>query len=121
LGYSEYANPFIGLITSTVFAVLLSIILAWLRLRSRSVWSSSLLHAGTNMVLATLSASLLVGGAKIDWAINDLLQSVPLAALCAWIILSGELKGEKVPDQRSSSTKRESAPPSLAQRPASPR
>ena len=121
LGYSEYANPFIGLITATVFVVLLSIILAWLRLRTRSVWSSSLAHAGTNMVLATLSTSLLVGGAKIDWAINDLLQSVPLAALCAWIILSGQLRAEKVPDQRSSSTNRESAPPRLAQRPASPR
>lgn len=121
VGYSEYANPFIGVITATVFAVLLSIMLAWLRLRTRSVWSSSLAHAGTNMVLATLSTSLLVGGAKIDWAINDLLQSVPLAALCAWIILSGQLRAEKVTDQRSSSTNRESAPQSLAQRPASPR
>jgi uncharacterized protein len=121
LGYSEYANPFLALITATVFAVLLSIILAWLRLRTRSVWSSSLAHAGTNMVLATLSTVLLVGGAKIDWAINDLLQSVPLAVICVWIILSGQLRAEKVPDQRSASTNRESAPPSLAQRPASPR
>jgi uncharacterized protein len=121
LGYSEYANPFLALITATVFAVLLSIILAWLRLRTRSVWSSSLAHAGTNMVLATLSAVLLVGGAKIDWAINDLLQSVPLAAICVWIILSGQLRAKKVPEQRSASTNRESAPPSLAQRRASPR
>jgi hypothetical protein len=30
------------------------------------------------MVLATLSTALLVGGAKIAWAVNDLLQSVPL-------------------------------------------
>ena len=101
LGYSEYANPFIGLITATAFAILLSVILAWLRLRARSVWSSSLAHAGTNMVLATLSTALLVGGAKIDWAVNDLLQGVPLAALCAWIILSGQLKADRVPDQRS--------------------
>src|SRR5829696_1936953 len=56
LGYSEYANPFIGLITATVFAILLSIILAWLRLRTKSVWSSSLAHAGTNMVLAKPSS-----------------------------------------------------------------
>src|SRR3712207_130236 len=62
----------------------MAIILAWLRLSTRSVWSSSLAHAGTNMVLATLSTALLVGGAKIDWAVNDLLQSVPLAAICAW-------------------------------------
>ena len=47
LGYSEYANVFIGLITATIFAILLAIILAWLRLRTRSVWSSSLAHAGT--------------------------------------------------------------------------
>jgi uncharacterized protein len=66
LGYSAYANPFIGLITATVFAILLAIILAWLRLSTRSVWSSSLAHARTNMVLATLSTALLVGGAKID-------------------------------------------------------
>jgi membrane protease YdiL (CAAX protease family) len=104
LGYSEYANPFIGLITATVFAILLAIILAWLRLSTRSVWSSSLAHAGTNMVLATLSTALLVGGAKIDWAVNDLLQSVPLAAICAWIVLSGQLSADRVPDQRSVST-----------------
>ena len=116
LGYAEYANPFIGLITATIFAILLAIILAWLRLRTRSVWSSSLAHAGTNMVLATLSTALLVGGAKIDWAVNDLLQSVPLAAICAWIILSGQLAADRVPDQRSASTKREPAPPSPPQR-----
>jgi hypothetical protein len=63
----------------------------------------------------------LVGGAKIDWAINDLLQSVALAVICAWIILSGQLRAEKVPDQLSASTNRQSAPPSVAQRPASPR
>jgi hypothetical protein len=121
LGYSAYANPFIGLITATVFAILLAIILAWLRLSTRSVWSSSLAHAGTNMVLATLSTALLVGGAKIAWAVNDLLQSVPLGAICVWIILSGRLRADRVPDQRSASTKRGSAPPSLAQRPATPR
>jgi uncharacterized protein len=121
LGYSEYANPFVGLVTATVFAILLAIILAWLRLRTRSVWSSSLAHAGTNMVLATLSTALLAGGAKIDWAVDDLLQSVPLAAICAWIIFSGQLSADRVPDQRSASASRQSAPPSLAQRPASPR
>jgi membrane protease YdiL (CAAX protease family) len=113
LRYSEYANPFIGLITATVFAILLAIILAWRRLRTRSVWSSSLAHAGTNMVLATLSTALLVGGAKIDWAVNDLLQSVPLATMCAWIILSGQLRADRVLDQRSTLTNRKSAPPSL--------
>jgi CAAX protease family protein len=121
LGYSEYANPFIGLITATGFAILLAIILGWLRLRTSSVWSSSLAHAGTNMVFATLSTALLVGGAKIDWAVDDLLQSVPLAVICAWIILSGQLGADRVPDQRSASTNRESVPPSPAQRPASPR
>jgi uncharacterized protein len=121
LGYSEYANPFIGLITATIFTILLAIILAWLRLRTRSVWSSSLAHAGTNMVLATLSTTLLVGGTEIDWALNDLLQSVPLAAICAWIILSGELRADRVPDQGSASTNRGAAPPSLAQRTAGPR
>ena len=121
LGYSEYANLFIGLITFTVFAILLAIIFGWLRLHSRSVWSSSLAHAGTNMVLATLSTALLAGGAKIDWAVNDLLQSVPLAAICAWIILSGQLRADSVPDQRFAPTNRETAPPSLARRSASPR
>jgi uncharacterized protein len=121
LGYSEYANPFIGLLTATVFAILLAIVLAWLRLSTRSVWSSSLAHAGINMVLATLSTALLVGGAKIDWAVNDLLQSVPLSAICAWIILSGQLRAERVLDQRPASAKRESATPSLEQGPVPPR
>jgi len=121
LGYSAYINPFMGLVSATVFAILLAIILAWLRLSTRSVWSSSLAHAGTNMVLATLSTALLVGGAKIDWAVNDLIQSVPLGVICVWIIFSGRLRADRVLDQSSASTKRRSAPPSLAQRPATPR
>jgi membrane protease YdiL (CAAX protease family) len=98
--YTGYSNPFLGIATWTLQTVLLSIILAWLFLRSGSVWVPCLAHAGTNMIIGTFSKMLLIDGGNLDPAVVDLLDSVPLVVICAWILLSGQLAAPDGPDER---------------------
>jgi len=89
--YADYASPLFGIVTWTLLIVAQAVILAWLFLRSGSVWVACLAHAGNNMVIGTLSAALLVDAGGLDPASADLLGLVPLAAICAWILLTGRL------------------------------
>lgn len=90
-------------------------VLAYLILAFGMVWTT--IFVARLLLGLSLENSLV----QIPIAFSHLLQSVPLAAFCAWIILSGQLRAERVPDQRSASTNRGSALPNLAQRPASSR
>ncbi|MEO3927643.1 type II CAAX endopeptidase family protein [Micromonosporaceae bacterium B7E4] len=89
--YAGYASPLLGIVTWTLLIVAQAVILAWLFLRSGSVWVACLAHAGNNMVIGTLSAVLLVDAGGLDAASADLLGLAPLAAICAWILLTGRL------------------------------
>lgn len=89
--YAEYASPLLGIVTWTLTIIPQAIILAWLFLRSGSVWVPCLAHAGNNMIIGTLSAALLVDAGGLDPATVELLELVPLAAICAWILLSRQL------------------------------
>jgi membrane protease YdiL (CAAX protease family) len=88
--YVDYANPLAGVATWTLQSVLIAVILAWLFIRSRSVWVPCLAHAGNNLVIGTFSWALLVESG-IDPATVDLLGLVPLALICAWIVGTGRL------------------------------
>jgi hypothetical protein len=55
------------------------------------VWVPCLAHAGNNMIIGTLSSALLVDAGGLDASIVALLEVIPLAAICAWILLSGRL------------------------------
>jgi len=90
LGYIEFENVPLGLLVWTVSFLCQEMILAWLRLRSDSIWAPSLAHAGNNMVLALLTGMLLTEGGKIDEVALTLLAVVPMAAICAWLLLSGQ-------------------------------
>jgi membrane protease YdiL (CAAX protease family) len=92
-GYNFPGRPILGLIVFPVSTVLLSIILGWLRLRTGSVWAPSLAHAATNAIGASLTLLLFAGGPDtIFVGYLGLLGWIPLGALCAWIIFSGQLK-----------------------------
>jgi membrane protease YdiL (CAAX protease family) len=96
--YVDYANPAVGITTWTLHAVLLAIVLAWLFVRSRSVWVPCLAHAGNNLIIGAISGTLLVDGAGLDPAIVDLLDIILLAAIAGWIFLSGQLnRGAALP------------------------
>jgi uncharacterized protein len=91
-GYAFPDNPYSGLIVYTVGAVLLSIIFGWLRLKTGSIWSTSLAHAATNTVGANMSILLFGGGASLLFALDSgILGWVLLGALSAWIVLTGQL------------------------------
>ncbi|MGW0431746.1 CPBP family intramembrane glutamic endopeptidase [Micromonospora sp. NPDC003197] len=90
LGYIEFDNVLLGLLVWTVSFLCQEMILAWLRLRSDSIWAPSLAHAGNNMVLSMLTGMLLAGGGKIDEIGLILLTAVPMAAICGWLLVSGQ-------------------------------
>jgi len=43
------------------------------------------------MIIGTLSSALLVEEGELDPLTVELLELVPLGAICAWILLSGQL------------------------------
>jgi membrane protease YdiL (CAAX protease family) len=90
--YVDYANPVLGLTTWTLHGVLLAVILAWLFVRSRSIWVPCLAHAGNNMIIGALSGPLLADGSGLDPATVDLIGLVPLAAVAGWVVLTGQLR-----------------------------
>ena len=93
-GYTYPHNPIIGaLIMYPLFGIVLSIIYGWLVQKTGSIWSSSLAHAANNAVGGQLSMLLFGGAANVLFAsIEGLLGLIPLAALSAWIVFTGQLK-----------------------------
>lgn len=88
LGYLEFDNVVFGLAVWTVLFLSQEVILSWLRLRSGSVWTASLAHAGNNLVLFLLIGTALDGQ---EPSITTLLGLVPTVAIALWLILSGRL------------------------------
>jgi membrane protease YdiL (CAAX protease family) len=85
-----------GLAVFTVSTVLISIIFGWLRLKTGSIWSTSLAHSATNAIGGSLTVLLFGGGASfllVSYA--GILGWIPLGALSAWIVLAGQLKPAK--------------------------
>lgn len=97
-GYNYPDQPVLGLFVFPVGTILLSIIFGWLRLRTGSVWAASLAHSATNAIGGSLTMLLFVGGPNwIFVSYLGLLSWVPLGALCAWIVFSGQLRLEPAP------------------------
>ena len=87
-----------GLLIFPVLTILLSVIFGWFRLKTGSIWPSSLAHAATNSIGGSLSALLFLGGASLSLVgYTGVLAWIPLGALCVWIVLSGQLKPETAP------------------------
>jgi membrane protease YdiL (CAAX protease family) len=93
-GFGYPDNPIVGaLIMYPIFGIVFSIIFGWLVQKTGSIWSSSLAHAATNNVGGNLSTLLFAGGASFLYAsIRGILGLIPLAALSAWIVFTGQLK-----------------------------
>ena len=92
LGYEHYENIGAGLVVFPVCTVLLSIIFGWLRLKTGSMWASSIAHGATNSFGASLALLLFLGGAKFIWvSYLGILSWIPLGAVCAWILLTNQL------------------------------
>jgi membrane protease YdiL (CAAX protease family) len=96
-GYNFPDHPVLGLILFPVSTTLISIILGWLRLKTDSVWVTSLAHAATNAIGGSLTTLLFAGGPDpIFVTYLGVLGWLPLGALCAWIVFSGQLEPQPV-------------------------
>ena len=99
-GYAFPANPYSGVPVFAVSCVLLSIIFGWLRLMTGSIWSTSLAHAATNAVAGQMTFLLFSGGASMLLVSNlGMLGWIPLGAVSAWIVFTGQLKPAVIPEQ----------------------
>ncbi len=92
-GYNFPDHPLIGgLLIFPVTGIFLSIIFGWLRLKSGSIWSCSLAHAATNTIAAGLYLYLFAGGPSLIFvSYAGILGWIPLGALSAWIVFTGQL------------------------------
>jgi membrane protease YdiL (CAAX protease family) len=98
MGYQYPHDRLLGLIVFPVSTILLSIIFGWLRLRSGTIWSTCVAHAATNAIGGSLIFLLFSGGP--NWILVSYLGVfgwLPLAVVCAWILITGRLN----PDQPS--------------------
>lgn len=80
----------LGLTIWTAWFLAQQVLLSWLRIRSGSIWPTSLAHAGNNMVLALLVGELLEPSGLDDTALT-LLMAVPTAAAALWVVATGRL------------------------------
>jgi membrane protease YdiL (CAAX protease family) len=99
LGYIEFGNVLVGLAVWTVSFQFQEIALAWLRTRSGTIWTTSVAHAGNNMVLSLLTGILLQDGGGLDVVMVMLVTTVPLAAVSLWIALAGRWSRGAGPSQ----------------------
>jgi len=92
LGYEHYEDINVGLVVFTGCTVLLSIIFGWLRLKTGSIWASSIAHGATNAFGASLALLLFLGGPKFTWvSYLGILSWIPLGSVCAWILFTNQL------------------------------
>ncbi|RNF78707.1 CPBP family intramembrane glutamic endopeptidase [Streptomyces botrytidirepellens] len=86
IGYIEYPRLFLGLLVWTLCFQFQEVILAWLFMRSGTIWTASLAHAGNNLVLFLLTGQLLSSGDDGLGTVGvTLLTMIPLAGLSLWI------------------------------------
>ncbi|WP_432036068.1 CPBP family glutamic-type intramembrane protease [Streptomyces cucumeris] len=88
IGYVHFSDVALGLAVWTVMFLCQEVVLAWLYLRSGTVWVASLAHAGNNMVLFLLTGQLLTAddghGPAHGALVTSILPTIPVAALALW-------------------------------------
>ncbi|MBP2706243.1 hypothetical protein JOL79_20750 [Microbispora sp. RL4-1S] len=82
----------LGLMLWTAGFICQEIMLTWLRMRSGTIWTTSLAHAGNNMVLSLLASIVLTDGAGLDDLVVMPVILVPQLVVCAWILLSRQYR-----------------------------
>lgn len=90
LGYINFSNVALGLAIWTFSMLCQETILAWLYIRSRSIWTASLAHAGNNMILSLLVGQLLA--TELGDTVLTAVIAVPLSVVAAWILITGRLR-----------------------------
>lgn len=92
-GYNYPGHPWLGVVMMVVFTVPLSMIFAWLRFRSGSVWPSTLAHAAFN-AQAGFAFILLSPADPLLRAPIGIIGLVPMIVFAIWLAATGRLKPE---------------------------
>src|SRR2546428_7209094 len=90
-GYNYPSHPWLGVVMMVVFTVALSMIFAWLRFRSGSVWPSTLAHAAFN-AQAGFAIVFLSQADSLLRAPIGLIGLIPTIAFAIWLAFTGRLK-----------------------------
>jgi membrane protease YdiL (CAAX protease family) len=89
-GYNYPGHPALGVVMMVVFTTALSVIFAWLRFRSGSVWPSTLAHAAIN-AQAGFGLLLLSKGDSLIRPPIGILGLIPMIVLAIWLAATGRV------------------------------
>jgi membrane protease YdiL (CAAX protease family) len=92
-GYNYPGHPWLGMWMMMLFCVTISIIFAWLRFRSGSVWPSTLAHAALNAQVG-FAALVLSSGDSLLRAPIGLLGLVPMIVFALFLVFTGRVKAD---------------------------
>ncbi|MEU5977953.1 CPBP family glutamic-type intramembrane protease [Streptomyces sp. NPDC047315] len=95
-GYIEFEHLLLGLAIWSMAFLVQEVMLAALAVRSRTVWTASVAHAGNNLVLSLLLEVLVLNGGdgKGDGPGQiavTVLPLLPMALVCVWILWNRKL------------------------------
>ena len=90
VGYNYPGHPWLGVGMMVVFSVALSLIFAWLRFRSGSVWPSTLAHAAVNGQ-AGFAIIFLSRADSLVAAPIGIIGLIPMLAFGIWLAATGRL------------------------------
>lgn len=90
-GYNYPAHPWSGIVMMVIFTTALSMIFAWLRFRSGSVWPSTLSHAALN-AQAGFAIVFLSQADSLLRAPLGIIGLLPTIAFAIWLAATGRLK-----------------------------
>ena len=90
-GYNYPGHPWLGVVMMVIFTVALSMIFAWLRFRSGSVWPSTLAHAAFNAQVGFAIVFLSQADSLLRAPIG-LIGLLPTIAFAIWLAVTGKLK-----------------------------
>ncbi len=92
-GYNYPGHPVLGILMMVVFTTAISVVFAWLRFRSGSVWPSTMAHAELN-AQAGFGIIFLSKGDSLIRAPIGILGLVPMIGFALWLALTGRLAPE---------------------------
>ncbi len=91
-GYEYSGYPWLGPFFFCLFTIPLSVILAWLRFRSGSVWPGAFAHGALNAQAGLVLLALTHANPLLTPPVG-LLGIIPVAAVAVWLVVSGRLDG----------------------------
>jgi len=80
--YNSGTPTWYGLSCFTVMVISISVVFAWMRLKSGSLWTGALLHASHNLYIQAIFTPLTRDTGKTAWYIDEFGAVVPIVVLC---------------------------------------